>query len=198
MYLAGRRLLMRHSYMLAILLASCAQYSKYERISKYTSKDEIVYLSSDMLDIAIFSKERTRFGPTDLTIANPVWPSSFAKYYQSADGVQCISVGKPEISIEYAVKRPLKAGEEYSCRRTKFRVTKCFNECRAAIIEIDRPLSGNRPGSYQSYMYLDNCRGAIILSVISDLSKGIPLNAEWLRGEIGILAHPDYPKCRPF
>jgi hypothetical protein len=184
--------------MLVMMLTSCSQQTEYRRISKYISEKEIVYLSSDFTNVAIFSRERTRFGPPDLTIANPVWPSSITKYFETGDGVQCISVGESELSIEYAVKRPLMVGEQYSCLRTTFKVTQCFYECRAAIIEIDRPLSGGKSGTYQSYMYLDNCRGVIILSVINDFSKGIPLNAEWLRGEVGILAHPDYPKCRPF
>lgn len=189
---------MRFSYTLTILLMSCTHQAEHERISKYILRNEVVYLSSDMSDITIFSRERTRFGPTDLTIANPEWPSSIAKYYETNDGVQCISVGESELSIEYAVKRPLTAGEQYRCLRTTFRVVQCFYECRAAIIKMARPLSGGQPGAYQSYMYLDNCRGAVILSEVNDLSKGIPLDAEWLRGEVGILAHPNYPKCRPF
>jgi hypothetical protein len=189
---------MRLMLLLGILLTSCAHPTGYKHISKYLSANEVVYLSSDLLNIAVFSKEKTRFGPTDLTIANPDWPSFSATYFETGDGVQCISVGKSEISDQYAVKRPLTAGEQYSCLRTTFRVVQCFYDCRAAIIEMNRPLSGNQSGTYQSYMYLDNCRGAIILSETSDLSTGIPLNAEWLRGEIGILAHPDYPKCRPF
>lgn len=180
-----------------LFLASCASTAEYNQISKYIKKGEVVYLSSDLSDIAVFSKERTRFGPTDLTIANPEWPSFPAVYSETSDGVQCVSVGEPETTTQYAVKRPLKAGEEYRCLKTVFRVVKCFYECRAAIIEIDRPLSGGKPGAYQSYMYVDNCRGVTILSTIADLRKGIPLNAEWLRGNVGILAHPDYPRCRP-
>jgi hypothetical protein len=158
--------------------------------SKYTI-GEIVYLSSDLSNIAIFSKGKTRFGPTDLTIANPEWPAFPAVNLETSDGVQCLSVGEPEIATQYAVKRPLKAGERYRCLKTNFRVTQCFDECRAAIIEIDR-------GAYQSHMYVDNCQGMIILSEVHDLSAGIPLSAKWLRGQVGILAHPDYPKCRPF
>jgi hypothetical protein len=189
---------MRLPCLLAMMLASCATHTESTRVSRYISENEIVYLSSDLSHIAIFSKERTRFGPPDLTIANPEWPSYSATYFKTGDGVQCLSIGEPTISDQYAVKRPLRAGEEYSCLRTNFRVVQCFYECRAAVIQMDRPLSGGQSGAYQSYMYLDNCRGAVILSEVSDFSKGIPLNAKWLRGEVGILAHPDYPKCRPF
>jgi hypothetical protein len=184
-------------YILTLFLTSCAHSADYNQISKYIKKGEVVYLSSDLLDITVFSKERTRFGPTDLTIANPEWPAYPAVNLGMPDGVQCVSVGEPEIATQYAVKRPLRAGEQYRCLKTIFRVVQCFWECRAAIIEIDRPLSGDKPGAYQSYMYVDNCRGVIILSTIADLRKGIPINAEWLRGEAGILAHPDYPRCRP-
>ncbi len=185
--------------LLPLIFTSCASLQAQTDDIRYLPiTNEIVYLSSDLSDVAVFSKYRTRFGPTDLTISNPDFPSSPATYFETAEGVRCLSIGSSETSDEYAIKRPIKSGERYSCLRSKFRVAQCFYECKAAIIEVDRPLSGGQPGAYQSYMYVDNCRGVIILSVIADLRQGIPLNAEWLRGEVGILAHPDYPRCRPF
>jgi hypothetical protein len=185
-------LLVRRLCLLFLFLGSCAQDFGHHRPSEQTSKNEILYLSSDLAHAAIFSKDTAYFGPADLTFPSP------AKYLETSDGVQCLSVGKSGLSIQYAVKRPLTAGENYTCLGTKFRVVRCFEECRAAIIEMDRPLNGGRPGAYQSYMYVDNCRGMLILGVVADLRNGIPLNAEWLRGEVGILAHPEYPKCRSF
>jgi len=186
-------------YLLAFFaLVSCAASSLGVRVKSLPLEDEIIYLSSDLAHVAVFSKKSTRFGPTDLTVVNPEWPASPARHFITDDRVQCVSIGSSETSDEYAIKRPIKSGEQYSCLRTKFRVAQCFNDCKAAIIEIDRPYSGNKPGTYTSYMYVDNCRGALILSEVNDLSQGIPLNAEWLRGEIGILADPDYPKCRSF
>lgn len=185
--------------LLLLSMNSCALSQPGHGDIKYSPfKNETVYLSTDLAHVAVFSKHRTRFGPTDLVIANIEWPSSSATYFETDAGVQCLTVGKSEISIEYAVKRPLTAGENYTCLRTTFRVVQCFYECKAAIIEMDRPLSGGQPGAYQSYMYVDNCRGVLILGVVADLREGIPLNAEWLRGEVGILVHPDYPKCHPF
>jgi hypothetical protein len=181
---------MRLWYLLALFLANCAfDFEKQRDVSR----SEIAYLSKDRANAAIFTKETARFGPADLA-----WPVFSAKHFKTEDGVQCISVGEKGTSIEFAVKRPLTEGETYSCLGTLFRVTQCFYECRAAIIEMDRELSGGRPGIYHSYMFLDNCRGAIVLSEINDFSKGIPINAEHLRGKVGILPHPDYPKCRPF
>lgn len=183
---------MRRLYLLFLFLASCAQDFGQHRHGEQTSKNEILYLSSDLAHAAIFSKDTAYFGPADLTFASP------AKYFETDHGIQCLSVGKPGFSIQFAVKRPLTAGESYTCLGAKFRVVQCFEECKAAIVEMDRPLSGGQPGAYQSYMYVDNCRGMLILGVVADLRDGIPLNAEWLRGEVGILAHPDYPKCRFF
>lgn len=162
------------------------------------STNEIIYLSSDMKYVAVFSKNQARFGPTDLAIVNPEWPSSPAVYFVTKDGVQCLSIGPQATSDEYAIKRPVKKGERYKCRRTMFHVAQCFDDCRAAIIKIDRPLSGSRGGTLKGSMYVDNCRGVIILGGVIDLSKGIPLNAEWLRGEVGILADPAYPNCQSF
>lgn len=187
----------RLSALLILALTSCIAGSAESPVKSLRLDREVIYMSLDSADVAVFSKKRTRFGPTDLTIVNPEWPAYPARHFITEDRVQCVSIGSSDNSDEYAVRRPIKLGEQYNCVRTKFRVTKCFEDCRTAIIEIDRPLSGGKPGSYQSYMYLDNCRGALILSEIADLSNGIPLNAEWLRGEVGILAHPDYPKCRP-
>lgn len=184
---------------LSILAVSCVSLQAQTGDTKYLPiTSETIYLSSDLADVAVFSKEKTRFGPTDLTISNPDFPSSPATYFETVNGVRCISVGSSETSDEYAIKRPIKNGEQYNCLRTNFRVADCFFECKAAIIEIDRRYSGNKPGIYKSYMYIDDCRGVIILSESNDLSQGIPLNAEWLRGEVGILAHPNYPKCRSF
>ena len=181
---------MRLLYLSSLFLASCVQDFGPHRMNEKTSKNEILYLSSDLAHAAIFSKDTAYFGPADLTFPSP------AKYLKTNIGVQCVSVGKSGMSIEYAVKRPLTAGESYSCLGTKFRVIRCFEKCKAAIIEMDRALSGGQSGAYHSYMYVDNCRGMLILGVVSDLQNGIPLNAEWLRGEVGILAHPEYPKCR--
>lgn len=184
---------MRVLLLLLLILSSCTHDFEYQRAGGHASEDETRYLSLDLANVAIFTKETASFGPADLA-----WPVLSAKYFKTSDSVQCISIGASATSIEFAVKRPLSEGENYRCLGTTFRVAKCFDECKAAIIEINRSLSGNQPGTYQSYMYFDNCRGAIVLSEINDFSKGIPLNAEWLRSEVGILAHPDYPKCRPF
>jgi hypothetical protein len=100
--------------------------------------------------------------------------------------------------VEFAIKRPIRTGQQYQCLETSFRVTQCFDYCKAAIIEILRPLSGNVAGTYKDSMYVDSCRGVIILGTLSDLSEGVPLNAELLQGEVGILSDPAYPNCRRF
>jgi hypothetical protein len=175
-------------------LFCASQQSRGEVIEQLPFPAEVRYQSSDLDHVAVFSKERTRFGPPDLT-TDPDWPASPAKYIRINGNVWCMSVGKQGYAHEYAVRRPIKLHDSYKCLRTTFHVVRCFDECSAAIIEIGFPLSGNRPGTYKGSMYVDDCRGVIILGVVSDLSKGIPLNAEWLRGEVGILAHPDYPRC---
>lgn len=180
-----------------LVLSWVPQQSRGEKINHLRFPKEIVYLSSNLDHVAIFSKNRTRFGPPDLT-TDPRWPSSRARYFEANGGVLCLSIGSETNSSEYAVKRPMKLGEEYTCSRTSFRVAECFDDCKAAIIEMNRPLSGNRSGTYKSSMYVDNCRGVIILGEASNLAEGIPLNAEWLRGEVGILADPAYPNCQSF
>lgn len=184
---------------LLLLISSCSAYgTQSKRLTHITFGGEIVYLSSDMEHVAVFSKDKTRFGPTNLTIVNQEWPSSPARYFDLGQGLSCISVGSEGSSLEYAIKRPIKINDKFKCLKTEFQVIRCFNKCRAAIIEIDRPLSGGRKGTLEASMYVENCRGVIILSAVTDLSEGIPLSAEWLRGEVGILADPAYPNCRSF
>jgi hypothetical protein len=189
----------RYWALLLLAITSCASTQPQGSDTKYLPFDkEFIYLSSDLDHVAVFSKDRTCFGPTDLTIVNKEWPASPAIYFETSQGVRCVSIGTAENSSQYAIKRPIKTEEQYSCLGTTFRVVRCFDNCKAAIIEKGEPMSGSRGGTYNSYMYVENCRGLIVLGVVSDLRKGIPLNAEWLRGEVGILAHPDYPRCRPF
>lgn len=189
----------RLCFLLLLVLGSCATHHvRSEYGEQLPSAEEIVYLSGDREHVAVFSKERTRFGFTSLVISNREWPSYPAAYLPKKDGVHCLSVGSRGDSDEYAIKRPLREGELYKCLATTFRVSQCFDECRAAIIEIDRPLSGSHEGTLKNFMYVDNCRGVIILAGMSDLSKGVPLNAEWLQGEVGILPDPTYPNCRRF
>jgi len=104
-------------------------------------------------------------------------------------------MGAPGNNVEYAIRRPIRAGDRYRCLGTTFRVTRCFAECRAAVVEIDAPLSGGVPGTRKTYMYVDSCVGVLAFSQIADLAQGIPLDAVWLRGNVGILADPSYPEC---
>lgn len=185
-------------FLISLLTFFVAHRAQSEEILPLPLPDEIIYLSSNREFVAVFSKDRARYGPMDLAISNPDWPTSSATYLQTRDGIQCLSVGPKEYSIEYALKRPIRNDDTYKCLNTKFRVIRCFDACRAAIIKIDRPLGGNRKGTLEGSMYVDNCRGVIILGGVVDLSKGIPLNAEWLRSEVGILADPAYPNCESF
>src|SRR5688572_10570049 len=108
--------------LLLLSITSCASVrSEGGGVKHLPFNKEFVYLSSDLAHVAVFSKQRTRFGPTDLAIANPEWPSSPATYFETSEGVQCLSIGDPAISSQYAVKRPIKMGEKYNCFHTLFR-----------------------------------------------------------------------------
>ena len=156
---------------------------------------DIVYIGSDLNQAAVFTGEEVRFGPTDLTLYNPDWPRSPVRYSRSKDDVECLSVGLLWNSNEYAIKRPIKLNETYKCQKTSFRVTRCFYQCNAAIIEIKRPLSNNMKKTRKAYMYVEGCRGIIIFSEDYNIGKGIPLDAKWLRGSVGVLADKKYPDC---
>jgi hypothetical protein len=164
-----------------------------ERGAAPASESEIAYVSTDLRHAAVFTQQGARFGPP-LLVFSPVEPFSPARYFDTADGAQCISVGPPGSTVEFAIKRPIVAGEQYRCLATSFRVVRCFEGCRAAVIEIEARLDNDR-GSLKSYIYAHNCLGVLVFSQNGDLAGGIPLDAEWLRGNVGILADRNHPAC---
>lgn len=180
-----------------LLLASCASSQPAAtHLSTPPSGQDIIYVSSDLRHAAFFSQELARFGPRLALSAD--WPSSPARYFETGDRVQCVSVGPPGNTEEFAIKRPIRAGETYTCLTTSFRVTRCFEDCRAAVIERVSQVGGHSRGALTSNMYVDSCRGVLIFGYSIDLTEGIPLHAPLLRGAVGILADPEYPNCSRF
>jgi hypothetical protein len=61
--------------------------------------------------------------------------------------------------------------------RSSFRVTRCFNDCQAAIIEVEAPASGNDPtrSPLKHYMHVDRCLEMLAYSVVGGLDDGLPL-----------------------
>lgn len=183
-------MLKKKIHLLSLILVSCAAPSSGLGQSQI-GRDEIKYISTDLAHAVFFSIRAARLGPNDLTISPPM-----PLRYLRNGNVRCISVGPVGKSIEYAVERPLKAGAHYHCGETSFTVTQCFDNCRAAVILRETSLHGNSEGSFlRSYMYVDSCVGVLVLNSSRDPSSGIPLDAELLRGPVGILAGDDYPKC---
>jgi hypothetical protein len=77
-----------------------------------------------------------------------------------------------------------------------FTVVHCYQYCNAAIIRIDSPAGGlHARERLSSYVYVDRCAGVLAFSRKDNFAKGIPLNAPWLRGRIGILADLEDPRC---
>lgn len=177
--------------------ASCSHRQIDVQTQVAPLEESTIYLSSDRDSVAVFTATTARFGPTDLTLLNPAWPSSRASYFETAEKIQCVSLGVSD-SIEYAIKRPIKLADSYQCLNTSFKVLRCFDDCRAAVIETSRTVPGHQGEVLKGSMYVDSCLGVVVLSNVSDISGGIPLSAEWLRGPVGILADKSYPKCRSF
>jgi hypothetical protein len=148
---------------------------------------EIRYISTDGLHVAVFSKDGARFGP-DLALSPGIWPASPAEYLEPSPGIRCVSMGPRGAAQQLAIKRPIKAGESYQCMRTSFRVLRCFDECRSAVVRVATPLSGGRRGHLRAYMYVDSCLGLLAYSQTGNRAKGMKLDAVWLRGDVGILS----------
>jgi hypothetical protein len=177
-----------------LVLASCAAPQPVLRSTTAQLPEEIRYVSSDLENAMVFSKGSARAGSI-FAYSPGIWPSDPTRDVQTEDNVQCLSMGNEGSSLEFAIRRPIKAGDHYTCLRSAFRVIRCFADCRAAIIEVDTPLGGGAQDTLKSYMYVDACVGVPVFSQVADLAEGIPLSAVWLRGNVGILADPTYPKC---
>ena len=181
-----------------IMLSGAAELSPHQRAVTPVRAEEIIYVSSDLSRVAVFGKDHARFGSA-LALSGIGWPSSPARYLEIEENIQCVSVGPAFSSIEFAIKRPIKEGEKYRCLKTSFHVVKCFAGCRAAIVERRFPLGGSMSRVFRkSYLYVDDCLGVSAFSESSNLQKGIPHDAEWLRGSVGILADKAFPGCSRF
>jgi len=165
-------------------------------LSTFEPAQDIRYISTDLGSVLVFSRQGTRFG--DLNALYPgLWPSHRAELIESEDGVRCVLIGPRESAVELAIRRPIRTGDRYRCLRSSFRVARCFNDCRAAIVEVEAPASGNDStrGPLKHFMYVDRCLGMLAYSVVGDMEQGLPLGAMWLRGRVGVLADPRQPGC---
>ena len=188
-------MILRASTLVALMLASCAAHDPV--VTNGTTAQpvqEIRYVSSDLRFAMVFSEGSARAGHILAFSPGAVLPSS-TREIQTDDRVRCLSMGPQGSSVEFAIRRPIRTGDRYQCLRSSFRVTRCFADCRAAIVEADLPLSGGVRGTRKAYMYVDSCLGLLAWGDTGNFNEGIPLDAVWLRGNVGILADPSYPEC---
>lgn len=193
-------LIARVSALAALILASCATAQPPAAPqARIEPAQDIRYVSSDLRHVLVFSRDGARFGDST-ALARGLWPSHPAVIVAADAGVQCVSIGPAGRSVELAIKRPLRAGDRYRCLRTAFRVTRCFADCRAALVEIAAPASGNNPalGPIRSSMYVDGCLGLVAYRIVGGMAQGIPFDALWLRGPVGVLADRNDPGCEAY
>lgn len=183
--------------LLALTLISCTSPGSVARHTGASgTAAEIRYLSLDHTRVMVFSGRTGRSGGIEAYVSLPtdVTPPYPMLEFRTADNVQCVSVGPPGITDQYAVRRPIRAGDRYVCLGSTFEVTHCTDNCRSAIIAVATARAPDI-GPFRSQMYVDSCRGLLILSDTEDLMQGVPLDAFLLRDPVGILADPDYPAC---
>jgi hypothetical protein len=182
---------------IAPALAACAAAQPPTApMSTFEPAQDIRYISTDLGSVLVFSRRGTRFG--DLNALFPgLWPSHRAELIEPEDGVRCLLIGPRESGVELAIKRPIRTGDHYRCIRSSFRVTRCFNDCQAAIVEVEAPASGNDStrSPLKHSMYVDRCLGMLAYSVVGDMEHGMSLGAMWLRGRVGVLADPRQSGC---
>ena len=160
-----------------------------------SAAQEIVYTSLDLSHSIVFAQDGVRFGPP--MDYRPESPPSETRFITGKDGVHCVSIGIPGNTSEFAIKRPIKAGERYRCGRTQFRVVRCFGRCRSGVIEYDSR-SAHKFDEPEGHIYVNSCAGVLAISHAPKLKMDLPLDTPVLRSSAGILAHPDFPKCNAF
>lgn len=192
-------LILRLAATFALILGSCASAQPSGApAARLEPARDIRYVSTDLGHVLVFTRAGARFG--DLLALSPgIWPTNPVDIVPAGEGVQCVSIGPPELSssVLIAIKRPLRAGDRYRCLDATFRVIRCFEDCRAAVVGALWRGEGNSPrdDSLKSYLYVDSCRGLLAYSVVRDMTDAMPLSAMWLRGDVGILADPRSPAC---
>jgi hypothetical protein len=184
--------------LLSLVLTGCVSRSATET---GLSAGEIRYVSLDLTRVLVFSGRTARSGGIE-AFAAPASSSLLSgaspmQEFRTRDGVQCVSIGPPGYAIQFAVRRPLRANDRYTCLGSSFEVTHCVNDCRAAIIRVERSRAPDI-GPFRSQMYVDSRRGLLVYSDTGDLSESVPLGASLLRDPVGILADPSYPSCNWF
>lgn len=186
--------------LVAVLHVSCSAFGPAAPPSAMDElKGGIIYVSVDLQNAMIFSEERVRTGNL-AALAPDILPSYPLRDISAGDDVRCLSAGPPNNSLEFAIKRPIQSNDRFECLDTSFHVTRCFERCRAALIEIQRPVrtDGSDETTLTSYMYVDACRGVVVYSTNANLAGGIPLQALLLRGPVGILADLGRSECHSF
>jgi hypothetical protein len=168
-----------------MVLTSCAAERTQTFETSFVSEQAIQYVSDNHHHIVIFDGLKVFGGPP---IELPAIP---AKYMTIGDSIQCVSVGPPSSTSEYAIRRPIKLNDRYQCRGTNFYVVRCFNSCKQALVMIDRP--ANKTGLPTDYFLADDCVGILQFNVL-ETGKSSP-DAEKLQGGGGILASNQYPSC---
>jgi len=177
-----------------VLTSSAASQMPWIPVAASPSVQEVEYISTDLSNVAIFTPGGARFGPY-LARSEIAWPPYPAKYFDVDNNIRCVSFGFPG-TVEYAIKRPISLGDSYKCLQSSFHVTNCYLSCRAAVIEVNTLIEVRRKRrALKAYIYVDTCRGVLAISQVANFSNGLPLDAPWLRGDIGILADADYPNC---
>jgi hypothetical protein len=170
------------------LLCSCVSSSDDARSASIDHvSDKTVYANTNYERISIFYPTETVLSSmyflSDTAIRSPT------KYFNTNNGMACVSIGPPNTSVEFAIRRPISQDDMYTCNRTSFRVIKCFANCNVAIIEVvvDR---GNVEinEKLKSFMYVDDCRGILAMNASNPFVNGIPADGEWLRSDFGILS----------
>lgn len=150
----------------------------------------IHYTGPSSHDFMDFSPDGVREGPL-IDLSQPGYAT---RYLTPSANVQCVSIGVPGNTLDFAVRRPIRLHDRYECVRTSFRVTRCIENCRAAVIQQTITLGRSHPPLVSSF-YVSSCRGIIAISDESDMLHGIPFDALLLSGHVGILADPAFPNC---
>lgn len=169
----------------AVILTSCVAISPQISDVVPIGKSAIWYSSTSTNATTVFDGDKIYSGP-------PIIETTMSRIMiGDQEGISCISIGPISSSTEYAIKRPIKKTDSYTCNGTIFYVVDCIDSCREAVVRAYR--GPEKVGVEENYFVVDFCKGITNFNVLPTGQS--TKDTETLRGTIGILNAPDSGAC---
>lgn len=186
----GKTVSPRSLVLCSVLLCASCVHHPHRQSAPY--EDNIRYVSFDRSRVSSFHSNEARVGvPWALEGVAPLSP---VRYLELGASLSCISIGPTSGSLQLAIKRPIQIGDEYYCLQSRFKVEKCIDECKSAIIAIFPVSQKEFSGQYRR-MIVNQCVGVIAIEEgVAEKYEELA-NFFFLAGDGGLLKDRRFPVC---